>query len=67
MGCSKQLLDKEMKMLMLFNTREKAEKDAYNFGFEGLHQMGDKWMPCIMHKHNYYKKRVSSLQKEIEC
>ena len=28
---------------MLLNSREGAEKDAYKFGCEGAHQMGNKW------------------------
>ena len=40
-------------MPMLFNTKEEAENEAYKFGCEGAHQMGDKWLPCIMHKHNH--------------
>ena len=40
-------------MPMLFNTKEEAEKEAYKFGCEGSHQMGNKWMPCNMHKHNH--------------
>ena len=42
-----------MKMPMLFDTKEKAEDEAYKFGCKGAHRMGDKWMPCSMHKHNY--------------
>ena len=42
-------------MPMLFDTKEQAEKEAYKFGCEGAHQMGDKWMPCNMHKHNPQK------------
>jgi len=42
-----------MKLPMLFNTKKEAEKEAYKFGCEGAHQMGDKWMPCKMHKHNH--------------
>ena len=45
--------EKEIKMPMLFDTREQAEKEAYKFGCEGAHQMGNKWMPCSMHKHNH--------------
>ena len=52
-GCSIRPGEKEMKMPMLFNTKEEAEKEAYKFGCEGAHQMGDKWMPCSMHKHNH--------------
>ena len=53
LGCSKKPAEKEMKMQMLFDTREQAEKEAYKFGCEGAHQMGNKWMPCSMHKHNH--------------
>ena len=53
LGCSNKTLEKEIKMPMLFNTREQAEKEAYKFGCEGAHQMGNKWMPCSMHKHNH--------------
>jgi len=42
-----------MKMPMLFDTKEQAEKEAYKFDCEGAHQMGKKWMPCSMHKHNH--------------
>ena len=42
-------------MPMLFDTKEQAEKEAYKFVCEGAHQMGDKWMPCNMHKHNHQK------------
>ena len=52
-GCSTKPVKKEMKMPMLFETKEKAEKEAYKFGCIGAHQMGDKWMPCNMHKHNH--------------
>ena len=55
LGCTNKPLKKEMKMPMpiLFNTKEQAEKEAFKFGCEGAHPMGDKWMPCIMHKHNH--------------
>ena len=33
-GCSKKPVEKEMKMPMLFSTREQAEKEAYKFGWE---------------------------------
>ena len=42
-----------MKMPMLFETQEYAEKEAYKFGCKGAYQMGDKWMACNMHKHNH--------------
>jgi len=32
LGCSNKLTEKEMKMPMLFDTREQAEKEAYKFG-----------------------------------
>ena len=40
-------------MPMLFDTKEQAEKEAYKFGCEGAHKMGDKWMTCSMHEHNH--------------
>ena len=40
LGCSNKPAEKEMKMPMLFNTKEQAEKEAYKFGCEGAHQMG---------------------------
>ena len=40
LGCSNKPAEKEMKMPMLFDTREQAEKEAYKFGCEGAHQMG---------------------------
>ena len=46
-----------MKMPMLLNTKEEAEKEAYKFGCEGAYQMGEKWMSCSMHKQNHLKKR----------
>ena len=52
-GCSNKQVEKEIKMPMLFDTKEQAEKEAYKFDCEGAHQMGDKWMPCSMHKHNH--------------
>ena len=42
-----------MKMPMLFDTKEQAEKEAYKFRREGAHQMGDKWITCSSHKHNH--------------
>ena len=50
LGCSNKPAEKEMNMPMLFDKREQAEKEAYKFGCEGAHQMGNKWMPCSMHK-----------------
>ena len=41
LGCSNKPVEKEMKMPMLFNTREHAEKEAYKFGCEGANQMGE--------------------------
>ena len=52
-GCSNNPAEKEMKLPILCDTREQAEKEAYKFGCEGAHQMGNKWMPCSMHKHNH--------------
>ena len=42
-----------MKMPMLFDTREQAEKEAYKFGCEVAHQVGNKCMPFSKHKHNH--------------
>ena len=53
LGCSNKPEEKEINMPMLFDTREKAEKEAYKFNCEGAHQMENKWMPCSMHKHNH--------------
>ena len=53
LSCSNKTVEKEMKMPMLFDTKEQAEKEAYKFKCKGAHQMGDKWMPCYMHKHNH--------------
>ena len=50
LGCSNKPAEKEMKMPMLFDTREQAEKEAHKFGCKGAHQMGNKWIPCSMHK-----------------
>ena len=41
-GCSNNLVEKEMKMQMLFDTKEEAEREAYKFGCEGSRQLGDK-------------------------
>jgi len=53
LGSSNKPVNKEMKMPFLFDTREQAEKEAYKFNCEGAHQIGNKWMPCSMHKHNH--------------
>ena len=53
LGCANKPAEKKMKMPMLFDTREQAEKEAYKFVCEGAHQMGNKWMPCNMLKHNH--------------
>ena len=52
LSCSNKLFEKEIKMPMLFDTKELAEKEASKFSCEGAHPMGDKWMPCSIHKHN---------------
>ena len=61
LGCFNKPIEKEMKMPMLFYTKEQAEKEANKFGCEGAHQMRDKWMPCSMHKHNHWKGANCSL------
>ena len=38
----KKPVEKEMKMQMLFDTKEKAEKGAYKFGCKDAHRMRDK-------------------------
>ena len=53
LGYSNKPAEKEMKMPMLFDTREQAEKEAYKFGCEVAHQVGNKWMPFSKHKHNH--------------
>ena len=53
LSCSNKPVEKEMKMPMLFDTKEQAEKEAYKFDCEGAHQMGDEWMPCSMHERNH--------------
>ena len=39
LGSSNKPVEKEMKMPMIFEMREQAEKEAYKFGCEGAHQM----------------------------
>ena len=34
---------------MLFKTREEAENMAKSIGCNGVHKMGDNWMPCNSH------------------
>ena len=52
-GCTNKPVQKRSEMPTLFDRKEQAEKEAYKFGCEGAHQMGDKWMPCTMHKHSH--------------
>ena len=42
LNCSNKPVEQQMKMPMLFDTKEQAEKEAYKFGCEGAHQMGNK-------------------------
>ena len=35
LGCFNKPIEKEMKMPMLFDTKEQAEKEAYKFGCKG--------------------------------
>ena len=60
LSCSNKPVEKEMKMLMLFETKEQAEQEAYKFDCEGAHQMGDKWMPCSMHEHKILERVLLS-------
>ncbi len=53
LSCSNKSVEEEMKVPLLFDNKAQAEKEAYRFGCEGAHQMGDKWMPCRMHKYNH--------------
>ena len=53
LSCSNKPVGKEMNMPMLFDTKKEVEKEAYKFDCEGAHQIGDKWMPCSMHKQNH--------------
>ena len=48
----KKPVETEMKMPMLFLSKEQADKEAHKFAFVGAHQMDNKWMPCSMHKNN---------------
>ena len=41
LGCSNKSTEKEVKMPMLFDTREQTEKEAYKIGCKGAHQMGN--------------------------
>ena len=50
MGCS--IGDTQSNTPALFDTKEEAEKAAKIFNCSGVHQMGDKWMPCKSHKDN---------------
>ena len=60
LGCSNKPAEKEIKMPMLFHTREQAEKEAYKFDGKGAHQMGNKWMPCSIHKHHHLNEYLIS-------
>ena len=51
--CSNKPVEKEMKIPMLFDTKKHVEKEAYKFGCEGAHEMGDKWMPCSKQNHKH--------------
>ena len=52
LGSSNKTVEKEMKMPMIFEIREQAEKEAHIYGCEGAHQMRNRWMPSCMHEHN---------------
>ena len=43
-------IKKEKLMPGLFKTKEEAEKASSQYGCIGAHKMGEKWMPCEMHK-----------------
>ena len=40
-------------MPILFENRKQAEKEAYKFGYEGAHQMGNKQMTCSMQENRH--------------
>ena len=44
----------------LFNTKAEAEKAAGKFNCTGAHEMGDKWMPCEIHKEHQENTKGSS-------
>ena len=52
MGCSPK--GQESSAPALFETKEEAQKAAKDFGCKGAHKMGDKWMPCKMHKNHQH-------------
>ena len=41
-------IKKELFVPSLFKTKEEAVKAASEYGCEGAHKMGEKWMPCKM-------------------
>tara|TARA_Y100001968_G_C19101586_1_gene592792 strand:+ start:539 stop:739 length:201 start_codon:yes stop_codon:yes gene_type:complete len=43
----------------LFETKEEAEKAAKKFNCKGAHKMGDKWMPCEIHREHEDNKKNS--------
>ena len=45
LSCSNKPVEKEMKMPMLFDTKEQTKK-LINLTVRA-HQMADKWMPCV--------------------
>ena len=53
LSCSNKPVEKGIEMPSLYETKEQAEKEAIKFGCKGAHQMGDKWMPCSMHKYDH--------------
>ena len=34
----------------IFNSKSEAEEEARKLGCTGAHKMGNKWMPCSIHK-----------------
>ncbi len=54
-GCSSNSTNN--KKPALYDTKSEAEKAAKEFNCIGAHKMGDKWMPCQIHKiHQEHKK-----------
>ncbi len=50
---------KENRIPMLYNSQSEAEKASVHFNCTGAHKMGDKWMPCKIHKVHEKDKKES--------
>ena len=56
-GCSNQ--SSKEATPVLFETKAEAEKAAKKFNCKGAHKMGDKWMPCEIHREHEDNKKNS--------